>query len=302
MVSNNTEAEIPRDVLENWRLSPVKQLGGTINHHWLVDRAGKPFALRRYHSSYRDIAYELQVLRRLKDMGWPVAVSATSPEAINGSVWCLFEHLVGEPVTESDASEQRARGRLLAELHQSTASLVDLGQRSGFDRCDAIARDESLLESLRSYEKVRPEVARMMRWHLERAREHLESLDLDQVAQTVIHGDFMAWNLIYSGGELSGILDFEFTHLNFRVADFALSWRGRYDDVISGYEDVQPLSDLDRAMLVPCFWCWLFIGVKDEIERMSAEKVPVHGFEWQTSQLMRRSPLFGELVAEYHSK
>ena len=63
----------------------------------------------------------------------------------------------------------------------------------------------------------------------------------------VLHGDFTCWNLLFEHGHLTGVLDFEATHLNYRVADFALAWRGQQSDVIRGYEEVSPLSDLDQA-------------------------------------------------------
>jgi hypothetical protein len=96
---------------------------------------------------------------------------------------------------------------------------------------------------------------------------------------------------------LTGILDFEATHLNYRVADFALSWRGDQDEVIEGYEEVHPLSERDRQLLIPAYWSWLFLGVKTEIEAMTSGKASAHGFDWQIKHLLRRSPLMRELGA-----
>ena len=91
------------------------------------------------------------------------------------------------------------------------------------------------------------------------------------------------------------MLDFEATHLNVRVADFALSWRGCYDEVVHGYEEVHPLDDLDWQMLVPTFWAWLFIGVKAWIEGMNSAELQRADFGWQIKHMMRRSALFGDL-------
>ncbi len=89
---------------------------------------------------------------------------------------------------------------------------------------------------------------------------------------------------------LSGVLDFESTHLDFRVADFALSWRGSYDEVVHGYEAVHPLSDLDWQLLVPVFWGWLFLGVKDEISAMLSGQAAIHGFDWQGQTTVETKP------------
>lgn len=73
--------------------------------------------------------------------------------------------------------------------------------------------------------------------HIDLACERLETLDPDEGETLVLHSDFTTGNILFEGDELSGVLDFEATHLNVRVADFALSWRGRYDDVIKGVQE-----------------------------------------------------------------
>ena len=98
-----------------------------------------------------------------------------------------------------------------------------------------------------------------------------------------------------------GLLDFESTHLNYRVADFALSWRGCYDEVIYGYEEVHKLSDIDWQLLVPAFWSWLFIGVEDWIERARPEELLQPDFTWQIKLLSRRSRVFGDLRESFPS-
>jgi hypothetical protein len=91
--------------------------------------------------------------------------------------------------------------------------------------------------------------------------------------------------LTVQGDHLTGVLDFESTHLNYRVADFALSWRGHLPGVLKGYTDVSPLSQLDRELLLPVFWAWMFIGVKEQILGMLTGQRPFHGFEWQVRHL-----------------
>ena len=101
------------------------------------------------------------------------------------------------------------------------------------------------------------------------------------------------------GESLAGVIDFEATHLNYRVADFANSWRGYQDEVIEGYEEVNRLSDLDWELLVPAYWAWLFIGVKQEIETSLAGECSPPDFEWQIRHLLRREGLTGRLADPY---
>ncbi len=42
----------------------------------------------------------------------------------------------------------------------------------------------------------------------------------------------------------------EASHHTFQVADFVLSWRGYPDEVLRGYPEVRPLSELEREMIV----------------------------------------------------
>ena len=291
--------EMDPQVMQEWHLSPVRFLGGQHNLHWLVESGANALVLRRYSDRHSDLGYELEVLRRLRDLGWPVPQLIEQPIVSGGRTWCLFTQLPGAHTTKTGPAEQRARGRLLAELHESTASVTDLGQRRGFNRSDAVIRDPELLAAVRAYERVQPGPGHMMRWHIDRACERLETLDLDAAETLILHSDFSAWNILFEGDELSGVLDFEGTHLNFRVADFALSWRGRYDDVIKGYEEVHQLSDLDRQLLVPAFWSWLFMGVKEEFSSMLKGELAVHGSDWQIVHLARRSKLFGDLAEPY---
>ena len=138
-----------------------------------------------------------------------------------------------------------------------------------------------------------------MRWHIDQANEVFDRLDLDVAATTVLHGDFAPWNLLYEGENLTGVIDFEATHLNYRVADFANSWRGYQDEVVHGYEEVRKLSDLDWELLVPAYWAWMFIGVKQGMETTLAGKNAPPDFEWQIRHLLRREGHVGRLADPY---
>lgn len=290
---------IDQAIVDQWHLTPIRALTGRINQHWLVRQGSITCVLRRYAISYTDVEYELNVLRQLRNVGWPVPEVIEAPIHTDGATWSLFSFLPGEPKKDRTAAEQRHRGRLLAQLHEATSRLPDQQQREGFRRIDAVVTDPDLVAAINLYGAINPDVARVMRWHVDLARERFEQLNLADVEQIVIHSDFATWNLLFEGEELSGVLDFESTHLDFRVADFALSWRGQYDDVVEGYQQVHKLSGLDEALLVPVYWSWLFLGVKEDIEGMVAGTIDRHGFKWQINQLTRRSPLFRDLAEPY---
>jgi Ser/Thr protein kinase RdoA (MazF antagonist) len=292
---------ICHEVLEHWGLTTITFFGGRAHQHWLVEAGGSRLALRGYAPEpFDDIDYELEVLRRVHGLGWPVPVPVEAPIHIRGRTWRLFTWLPGasRPAAES-AEERRARGHLLAELHESMACLEGMGQRGGFGRADELIGDPELVSLIRAYERSYPAEGHILRWHLDRARAAFASIAVETAETIVLHSDFAPWNLLFEHEHLTGILDFEATHRDFRVADFALSWRGEQDEVLAGYQEVHQLSDLDWQLLVPVYWSWMFMGVKKEITAMLSGKVAPHDFAWQVRHLLRRSGLLDQLAPRY---
>lgn len=251
------------------------------------------------NEGFPHIGYELKVLARLDKAGWPVPAAVEEPIQVDGRTWCLFKFLPGTCRTSNDPKDRRARGRLLAELHEGTAALTGMGQRHGFGLSDEVIGDPRLIDSIRKYERLRPSEGHIMRWHIDQAAQVFDRLDRDEAITTVLHGDFAPWNLLYEGENLTGVLDFEATHLNYRVADFANSWRGYQDEVIDGYEAVSKLSDLEWELLVPAYWAWLFLGVKQTIDTAFGKKGTLPNLEWHIRHLLRREGQARSLVDPY---
>ena len=297
--------ELAAQIAQHGGLTLRASLGGRANEHWVVGEGERRCVLRAYAPAvWDDIPYELTVLRRLRGMGWPVAEAVAEPLQHGGRTWCLFRWLPGACRPQGAAAEERARGRLLAELHAVTAQLEDLGQRRGFQSAAGMVRDPALAVALRGYERLRPAEGHVLRWHLERTQEAFAALeppgrDAEAGGTLVVHGDFTPWNLLFEGARLTGILDFELTHQDYRVADFALAWRGAHDAVIAGYEEVRPLAERDWALLVPVYWAWLFLHVAREATAMLEGRAPAHGFAWQVTHLLRRDGLAGRLAPSY---
>ena len=287
------------EVLALFGVRLVASLGGRINRHWLVGARGKQFVLRCWGRSPlvddaarhdASIDYEVRLVESLAALGWPVAPPVREPIKIADQVWSLAPFLPGEPpaLTEAihgDREEQRARGRLLAEFHAGMAQVPDLGQRPGWRRCEEVLSDPALDAILAQNERECSEEVRILRRHLEQARGQVAGLHLHDRPGIIVHGDFTPWNLRFVDGRLSGILDFELAHFDHRVGDFALSWRGKYDDVILGYAEVSSLEPEEWALITPLWWAQLIhlacldmkMGVKDN--------------GWIINKLLLRSPL-----------
>lgn len=287
------------EVLAHWRLRLIKPLGGRENMHWLVESEGCRHVLRRYAAKpFGDIGFELNVMNELHSMDWPVPTAVAEPIKIGGREWCLLTWMSGEPRITDD-EERRSRGRLLAELHDSLTKLTIPGQRAGMFRSDEVVNDPELLSLVKTYEERNPSAGHVLRWHLEHTINAFAGLDVEAADTFILHGDFTPWNLLYEGNRLSGILDFEVTHRSFRVAEFALSWRGVHDMVIEGYQEVHKLTDLDWDLLVPAYWAWLFICMKDMVRQILFDCQETSDFKWTIDHLLRRPTVPGRPIPPY---
>lgn len=269
------------------RAEPIALLGGRFNRHWLVRIDGEERVLRRWaEQPLGSIRFEIRLTTSLAEMGWPVAALG-DPIEFGGELWSLAPLLSGESPSAGHAHEPRARGRLLAEFHAATARVEGLESRPGWRRCEEILRDREIDRLLAQHEPVRPEEVGIVRRHLERARLRAEGLRLDARGSIPVHGDFAPWDLLYEEGRLTGILDFELSRLDHRAADFALAWRGKYDAVIEGYEEVSPLDPEERAALVPIWWAELIEGFCRNL------RMGLDDGGWTVGKLLARSPLMG---------
>ena len=260
----------------------VRVLGGNANMHWLVEGSQGRAVLRRYGPwrTEAEVAYELRVLERVAGLGWVVPRALGEPARVGRHLGCLFSHLPGAPRrVQAEASvraEQRSRGRLLAQLHADLATLSDMGQRPGWVLRDEVLGDRSdrptVEEVIRA--RVQAEDAAVLLEYAERARQRFEALQGERSPVLVNHGDLIAGNVLYRHGQLSGIIDFDFAHLDYRAADFVWTWRGQNDEFVRGYEEVSPLSDAERAMLAPAFWVSVLDSTARELRWWDGREAP----------------------------
>ena len=230
------------------------------NAHWRVTTLDGDVFLRRSVAprTGEAVEYGLALLDRLATRGWPVPRPASGCITEAGRVWVAFEALQGRPrQIRSEGGrleEQRTRGVLLARLHADMNDVTELGQRPGSVRAeDSFGHLEAQLGGLA---RTHPAEARSLQQHLDDTRQALAALHAEQQPVQIVHGDFSTWNLLFADKRLSGVLDFDLARLDHRVADFALSARGGAEAVLSAYDEVSPLSDMDWALLVPVFRAW----------------------------------------------
>ncbi|MBT0773155.1 phosphotransferase [Kineosporia sp. J2-2] len=269
---------VDAEVCRAWGITPGNLLSARATRTWAAERNGEPYIVQRFPFA---IDYQLKVAAALRERGWPTPQPAREPLTGENGVWALFHRLPGEPAHTLD---HRARGRLLAELHSDALATGITDQREGWTGPAQRVADPELESWLRRYEKCSPQAGTLLLRCRDAALEWFTAHPSPEAPSGVIHGDFTPWNLLYSGGQLTGVLDFEGTHHTFQVADFALSWRGHQDDVLRGYDEVRPLTDAEWNLILPVYWSWLLLG-------LTALPVEKADLRWQVDHLHRHSPL-----------
>lgn len=285
---------------EHFGVDVVDFIGHGANSHWFVRRGNTELVLRRFRPT-RSLAYatyEVELLFRLAALGHPVPTVVDDPAEADNCIWFLMSKVAGTPGSY-ETDDPRERGRRLAALRGGLDQITDLGQREGRRPTYEPIASPTFDAALAEYSAWFPDDARVLQWHLERCRTALEDHDVFSLPSGILHGDFTPWNLLFTGDELTGIVDFDLSHWAPRIAEFALSWRGKYDDVVFGFDEVSPLSDLEWELLTPIRWAWLLSLVEDSINEIRSGSAKPQRFEWVINQLLRRSPILERHVTRY---
>jgi Ser/Thr protein kinase RdoA (MazF antagonist) len=270
---------------------------GRVNRHWRIDVAdGRSYALRRYASpphawrsrSRGAIAFEHAALRHAASKRWPVAeaMEATDGDTVverDGELYALFPWREGRPAPSHSKRYLRIKGRLLARLHRDMAGFDRDGQRPGFARMWELdyymGSPRPFNDTLREFGEFHREAAWTVRAQRYRNLKELSRLGYGELPDTFGHFDFHHDNLLFSNGELSGLIDFDSAHLDARVADIATSVAldciepPTYNAIdpaalrafVAGYVEASPLSEQELQLMVPLVRSWIVAAAAGRI-------------------------------------
>lgn len=263
-------AVLARFNVDQREVTPITS--GHINDHWRVEAADDAvFVLRRYIAvrSAAAIGVEHEVLMRLAERQWPVAAPI---DAGNGNrivehdarLYALFPFIRGELGAAHSRGHLRVRGRLLARLHGELATLPVDNQRDGFSRTWELDTPDATFDGvLRAFGAEHRELASAIRGERYRNLRELSRLGYGPLPQQLVHGDFSRDNLLFDSGELAAVLDFDFVHLDARVADIAWSVLSDWPPAdtaidpaaaaafVGGYLEHTQLSETELRLIVP---------------------------------------------------
>ena len=233
-------------VLEQFGVALIAPLGGRLNQHWLVEARYERLVLRRWAQPADEIDYELRLLGTDRRAG--VAGRAgrrRADRAEPGMSGACAPFLPGDPPAEKVFGCRAACAQAaISCIPRRPGTAGAFGKRGTWRRCADTLGDPTLHGLCYDHERAQPEEVRILRM-ASAPRPHADCRDFrckTVPASSSMTRDFAPWTLRFIDGRLTGILDFELAHWDHRIGDFALAWRGKYNDVIHGYAEVSPLS------------------------------------------------------------
>jgi Ser/Thr protein kinase RdoA (MazF antagonist) len=232
--------------LENVR--PYRIGAGRNNEHWYV---GAGLVLRRYGPFRSDaaIGYEHAIVGQLRDRGWPVAVPVPSAAGRlvvvdDGRRYSLFPRLAGRRGSPGRPRQPRELGRLLGRLHRDLAAVSVAGPPDAFPRILEMPADPAWqrLDALDD-----PVLNGLIRRKLAEVRAAAGSAASGRPGVQLVHGDWHDGNILYRGGAVSGILDFDFAHPDLLLVDVAIATLipevADSAQLVAGYFGARPPAD-----------------------------------------------------------
>jgi len=244
----------------------------SIQHGYMSDRAvveagGQRWLLKLYGRGGMDAAALAETHRFtqfLADRSYPTPAPIESVKGDtlvqrDARTCALFPFVEGEPFTPGNREQLAAAGRALAPLHAHGAEFEPSVTPAPTALIDGI-----LDAKARELDAVRGRLDAALCAELEDALRACVELQraAGALPHTMIHGDFRAQNVLFDRERVAAVLDFDAAALAPRLVDLAYALvffqaviaqpplpRDEAAALLDGYEQVCPLTDLERALL-----------------------------------------------------
>lgn len=219
--------------------------GGASRETWSFTADGQPLILRRDPPGFVDaaaMAREAALLSSAAEAGVPVPRLTGHGDALGGTPYLIMEWLDGETIPRRLLRDDRfaeIRPRLARELGGILARLHTMSPVPDLPDDDPLA---AITAHYDSFGEPRPAVEVALRW----LADHRPPAS---GRRTVVHGDFRNGNLMIAPARVTGVLDWELTHLGDPAEDLGWlcvkAWRfgsphpvggfGSREDLLNGY-------------------------------------------------------------------
>jgi homoserine kinase type II len=259
------EAGLIHSVMEQFFPTiPVRSIGllkgGRLNRNFYIDANTERFVLRRYdlNNSAHAIRYEHQLLDYLPVIIHTALIAKPCPSTANDTIvsdagqhYALFPFLSGGEFEGGSRFLLSEAGRTLATYHNIAQAYVpEPRQRHGYGTVVQLDWAVKCIGGLAGlwqkvidvpaenhYEQHARQSVEFLRREDRLAQKALNEAVYSSIPHMVIHGDFAAQNLLVSGSQVSGLLDFDLAVWEARAYDLAaaLVWFSEDDNLSPAY-------------------------------------------------------------------
>jgi Ser/Thr protein kinase RdoA (MazF antagonist) len=242
-----------------------------LNDTYRIRTSNGLYILRVYRRAIdeNDVAYELSLLTRLKDMLHSTSTKISEPIAkrdnslytvINAPegkrVAVIFRYLTGTENVLHDEKSCFSFGRSAAELHTAMDNITIDRPRYDLD-VDFLIRKP--LESIVNYIGENHSSTPFLREYATALTERINTATSQGLDWGICHGDMHGNNNAFQEGDSFTHYDFEWSAKGWRAYDLAQVWGRKrqladkkvplWDALISGYRSVRAFSDQDESAI-----------------------------------------------------
>lgn len=244
-------------MVENHGLGKLSRVtgvpAGSVNTHYLLEtRKGKFFLKIDEVKNHSEARRELDVLLFLRAQGFACPHPLADRQGrylhdYKGKMVSLYPQLAGRTFSEAQLTPA-----LLEKVGHALASLHALGQgyknenenRFSFERVSELYQEAK--------EKLLPYFRHLVHT-LDDEIAHQQEYREEKLPKGIIHGDLFADNLLFRGGKVAGVLDFEAACYGKFIYDLATAVNAlcyaeeryrieRFDALLKGYQSIRMLS------------------------------------------------------------
>jgi homoserine kinase type II len=262
-------------------LSRERLSEGTTNLSLLVRTASGAYVLRRSREkkSPEEIAFELRLIEHLRAHGYPAPrlVRTRGGDGYlehEGALYLMTGFIPGDVYDRHDPRHLHAAGRALGRYHRIVRGLPAPHYRRPAPSLTGLAApaETSFPEVARAAAGLLPPDEReRLEHHLALIRDHVARVERAMTAvyptldSLVIHGSFGPTALIFTGGEVVGVLDYDRATRELRALDLAYTLRALCRTRRSA--EGRSWTGLDSQL------CRTFLAGYREVERLPAAEV-----------------------------
>ncbi len=232
---------------------------GVVQTNLLLKTTKGKYVLRYYENRNKNrVLFESNLLNFLAEKKYPLATPIKNKNnkyigTYNKKPFILFEYIPGRHIKNLNKKQFEEMVRALALLHKLTKKYDVKNYIHAQPRTVAYCLSAAKKESKKFEDKNKG------RERLEFIKSELQKIKLPStMPKSIIHCDFDKHNLKFDKDSLSGVLDFDDSHYDYRIHDVGILimyWarfrhkKINFDDarnIIKTYEQYNPLTQLER--------------------------------------------------------